>query len=145
MSEKPYHLLPSRTQRQLYKALFRIRLAGYRHMHRAEARASDGLSDQERLALIGVVPDGAHVRSSNHTRRGQPRSGCIGDDRNRAKRLTRASDRAPAPCPWGWRGTSSQKPIRHLRWFSDRNVRDILGARVQAGREERSPQRLRAA
>ena len=67
MSEKPYHLLPSRTQRQLYKALFRIRLAGYRHMHRAEARASGGLSDQERLALIGVVPDGAHVSSGVHS------------------------------------------------------------------------------
>jgi hypothetical protein len=67
MSEKPYHLLPSRTQRQLYKALFRIRLAGYRHMHKAEARASDGLSNKERLALIGVVPDGAHVSSGVHS------------------------------------------------------------------------------
>ena len=68
MSEKPYHLLPSRTQRQLYKALFRIRLAGYRHMHKAEARASGGLTDKERLALIGVVPDGAHVSSGVHSR-----------------------------------------------------------------------------
>ena len=72
MSEKPYHLLPSRTQQKLYKALFRIRLAGYRHMHKAEARAVEGLTDKERLALIGVVPDGAHVSSGVHSVRPIP-------------------------------------------------------------------------
>jgi hypothetical protein len=36
-------------------------------MHKAEARASGGLTDKERLALIGVVPDGANVSSGVHS------------------------------------------------------------------------------
>ena len=59
-------------------------------------------------------------------------AGSVGDDRNNAQRLKRASNRTSNALSLGMvRDIMLGNPIRPLRWFIDRNVKNVLEVLVQ--------------